>query len=858
MTNLNQGGFSSYRRLMNLNSSGGYDSSRKFSLPNIKSIFTDTASLSSTNSKILKLYIPVSILFILIFSSVLYQFDSLIYHNKNNNLPTEYNNHEVDYNGGGLGNTEEYGKLGKGSIKIDTGNSVDSINDIIDDSNDYHSGSGGSSTGDNTGDNLDEINDDFDLLTGEDSNKDNKKSDKKLKTENSNNSNNNNKVDNNSNNNKQDEDNFKKPIDFNSINDELNDPFENKILIKQNLDDSIISKSLLESSRDSIHITNLESFINHNNYNYDLNDQSKLNSNSIENLNCNNYLKYDSPILNSNPINIKESDMIGIFNEILKISQYNNIIKSFDESLTFNPSHWFKFSGSSIWLKDEKVHLMVSRVVYSPTIRNNPIISFLILQIYNPDLIEIKNKRLMYNNILKNDLDRIKIDYRNTKDESLLDIISIKFPKIIEIDNLIINTELPKGPEDPRIILKESNKDITDYDPIIIFNMLDGTSTIKEDELNRSIFYISPLQKPKDSQSSPSYKPIKFYSNDIKFNKIEKNWTPFFDNLSNSNSNNLIHFIYNSNPLIILDCNLQNGECIKSFKDDSLASISDSIEEQFQLRGGTQLISISKSILISYLKLINDNNKLIKDKNILNLKNLSKDFQIWVGFLKSHINNCGCGSNIYRPNLILLIKSNNIYNYQLISNSLDFGIDVLSWNLESTNCEEGLSNILTPNSIAFWQHSLDFNFNFNFNEYEINSIKNKIKLESSNKDKNYLNILNSKLKNLIEKNRIIDKNLLSKDSSSISNKNSNPLIFNDLMGLSITQADSTNDMILVNGLLRYILNSIQFSDLLMTNDIDVKGMNLRNSKLSNCMIIDSVEYCSRYAKDHSNFGTQSF
>ncbi|GME96420.1 unnamed protein product [[Candida] boidinii] len=550
--------------------------------------------------------------------------------------------------------------------------------------------------------------------------------------------------------------------------------------------------------------------------------------------------------------------MIGIFNEILKISQYNNIIKSFDESLTFNPSHWFKFSGSSIWLKDEKVHLMVSRVVYSPTIRNNPIISFLILQIYNPDLIEIKNKRLMYNNILKNDLDRIKIDYRNTKDESLLDIISIKFPKIIEIDNLIINTELPKGPEDPRIILKESNKDITDYDPIIIFNMLDGTSTTKEDELNRSIFYISPLQKPKDSQSSPSYKPIKFYSNDIKFNKIEKNWTPFFDNLSNSNSNNLIHFIYNSNPLIILDCNLQNGECIKSFKDDSLASISDSIEEQFQLRGGTQLISISKSILISYLKLINDNNKLIKDKNILNLKNLSKDFQIWVGFLKSHINNCGCGSNIYRPNLILLIKSNNIYNYQLISNSLDFGIDVLSWNLESTNCEEGLSNILTPNSIAFWQHSLDFNFNFNFNEYEINSIKNKIKLESSNKDKNYLNILNSKLKNLIEKNRIIDKNLLSKDSSSISNKNSNPLIFNDLMGLSITQADSTNDMILINGLLRYILNSIQFSDLLMTNDIDVKDMNLRNSKLSNCMIIDSVEYCSRYAKDHSNFGTQSF
>lgn len=841
---------------MNLNSSGGYDSSRKFSLPNIKSIFTDTASLSSTNSKILKLYIPVSILFILIFSSVLYQFDSLIYHNKNNNLPTEYNNHEVDYNGGGLGNTEEYGKLGKGSIKIDTGNSIDSINDIIDDSNDSHSGSGGSSTGDNTGGNLDEINDDFDLLTGDDSNKDNKKSDKKLKTEISNNSNNNN-VDN-SNNNKQDEDNFKKPIDFNSINDELNDPFENKILIKQNLDDSIISKSLLESSRDSIHITNLESFINHNNYNYDLNDQSKLNSNSIENLNCNNYLKYDSPILNSNPINIKESDMIGIFNEILKISQYNNIIKSFDESLIFNPSHWFKFSGSSIWLKDEKVHLMVSRVVYSPTIRNNPIISFLILQIYNPDLIEIKNKRLMYNNILKNDLNRIKIDYRNTKDESLLDIISIKFPKIIEIDNLIINTELPKGPEDPRIILKESNKDITDYDPIIIFNMLDGISTTKEDELNRSIFYISPLQKPKDSQSSPSYKPIKFYSNDLKFNKIEKNWTPFFDNLSNSNSNNLIHFIYNSNPLIILDCNLQNGECIKSFKDDSLASISDSIEEQFQLRGGTQLISISKSILISYLKLINDNNKLIKDKNILNLKNLSKDFQIWVGFLKSHINNCGCGSNIYRPNLILLIKSNNIYNYQLISNSLDFGIDVLSWNLESTNCEEGLSNILTPNSIAFWQHSLDFNFNFNFNEYEINSIKNKIKLESSNKDKNYLNILNSKLKNLIEKNRIIDKNLLSKDSSSISNKNSNPLIFNDLMGLSITQADSTNDMILINGLLRYILNSIQFSDLLMTNDIDAKDMNLRNSKLSNCMIIDSVEYCSRYAKDHSNFGTQSF
>lgn len=73
---------------------------------------------------------------------------------------------------------------------------------------------------------------------------------------------------------------------------------------------------------------------------------------------------------------------------------------------------------------------------------------------------------------------------------------------------------------------------------------------------------------------------------------------------------------------------------------------------------------------------------------------------IWVGFPKLHINNCGCGDVFYRPMLDVLIESNGIYHQEIIVPAMDLDIEVLSWDGKSTGCQG--KNVLNPNSITHW------------------------------------------------------------------------------------------------------------------------------------------------------------
>lgn len=157
----------------------------------------------------------------------------------------------------------------------------------------------------------------------------------------------------------------------------------------------------------------------------------------------------------------------------------------------------------------------------------------------------------------------------------------------------------------------------------------------------------------------------------------EKNWTPFFhpsDQAQSDISRGSIHFIYTFSPLDIIKCSLNDGFCEVVFDQETLViSKSNTFDG---MRGGTQFVPLPPQIPV------------IQNKNI------------WVGFPKVHINNCGCGDVFYRPMLDVLIESNGIYHQELIVPAIDFDIEVLSWDGKSTTCQG--KNVLNPNSIAHW------------------------------------------------------------------------------------------------------------------------------------------------------------
>lgn len=73
---------------------------------------------------------------------------------------------------------------------------------------------------------------------------------------------------------------------------------------------------------------------------------------------------------------------------------------------------------------------------------------------------------------------------------------------------------------------------------------------------------------------------------------------------------------------------------------------------------------------------------------------------IWVGFPKSHVEKCGCGSRFYRPLLSLMIEEDGIYHLELTTPNIYFGEDVLGWSLKDNLC--GHYNVLSPSSINTW------------------------------------------------------------------------------------------------------------------------------------------------------------
>lgn len=254
-------------------------------------------------------------------------------------------------------------------------------------------------------------------------------------------------------------------------------------------------------------------------------------------------------------------------------------------------------------------------------------------------------------------------------DKNWDEIYGMQFP----FSNLTFPTVLPHyidvgtqkkkdilGSEDPRIIMhRYTNIDgVEIQEPLIVFNALS-----QEVNWKRAMHIYRPLY---DANAT-----IRLDIEGLEPRNKEKNWMPF------DTTEDHIHFIY-SFRLRVIRCELATGKCHKisgpDFNDKSNAGI---------LRGGTNLIEIPTKYVPEELK--------------------SRKF--WLGIGRSHIKNCGCVNELYRPHAIIISRENEDgdgqYSLNYVSDLFDFNINPEPWTSGKTTCSDG-KLVLIPNSVAYF------------------------------------------------------------------------------------------------------------------------------------------------------------
>ncbi|KAK5961679.1 uncharacterized protein PWA37_001051 [Arxiozyma heterogenica] len=353
---------------------------------------------------------------------------------------------------------------------------------------------------------------------------------------------------------------------------------------------------------------------------------------------------------------------------------------------------WFSFGTAAVWLKKEQCYVAYTRMIYSRhENRGSSYISVVVGQMFDKDWNEIKGRRIPFRDVkmpkevkqlvqsLKRKLDiSANCDalghgtdaYENCATEinkntfkireqidKLLDKYSIKYPTVVNIP--FIMREHWNGPEDPHVILRQ---DKDGEEPVIIVNM-NSHKDIK-------VHAMMPHRK-----IDPC---VMFDIEGYDMKGFEKNWSPFFVPERVQSSDNYpgyIHFVYDYSPLQIIRCSLLTGKCKMIFNAQT-AGLDNGKGYFGIIRGGTQYVSLP---------------------NVLpQLENT----HIWVGFAKSHVDNCGCGDRFYRPTLIVLVETDGVYHLELVTPNVDFGKPIMGWNLKDTSCSG--YNVLSPSSISNW------------------------------------------------------------------------------------------------------------------------------------------------------------
>lgn len=453
-------------------------------------------------------------------------------------------------------------------------------------------------------------------------------------------------------------------------------------------------------------------------------------------------------------------------------------------------SQWLRFAGSSVWLNNLKIHFMVSRLIFSPSgIPNKGFASFLYIQAFDENWHELTiTREIPYEKLATQRIMNLDGTYTNFANNRILASRTLSFPSLLPIEfDYKMKTPNDKyywGPEDPRI-LKRFNPTFGFEEPIIVFNL-------KNEVVAKRVMHLYLPYSNKLTILTKRSEPWAY---------IEKNWTPFISR--NIKDSNKINMIYSFSPLEVLTCDIETGVC------DFLQKKNKSNRNYFgPLRGGTQLEAIP---LLDYLP------------KHLAIK-FPKKRQVYVGFARTHLNQCGCGESMYRPNFIILVEdynpTTNKFYYKIadISSFFDFNAVIRKWTIPEVDdngnligqadnkllCDKSLRNVLIPNSIAYW---------------DIESIT----IGTVEYERTHFNMIpNEKPKSLLK--------------------------FNDYMGVTLSAGDIDVSIVHVHGLLDYILNIPSLFDADTYIDTNKKAKVNGTRFNERCSALAAQEYCISYAR----------
>lgn len=395
---------------------------------------------------------------------------------------------------------------------------------------------------------------------------------------------------------------------------------------------------------------------------------------------------------NSNLTDVVKDFMDSKSDYFLELQPFLKEVPEQIEKGTIN-DHWFQMVGSSVFLKEYGVHLMISRIMYSPLgSKNEPLFSFAYAQIFNTNWEELKNVELIVPD--------------NTNESMKM----VSYPGILSIPIHHDYREVKKsyfGPEDPRLVLVKNDEGYEE--PLIVFNAfhrkissidetIDGYKNVKY-QYFRSMFmsflWKSQSGKRNIEESDDMEWRVYLKTKEIRVidtprESTEKNWTPMISHIERQlhKFDRFIYFVYKWSDLRVLKCSLDEGFCQFVYKLPSKAQKSkdsDKDDEIGALRGGTPMINI-------------------RDLNIPEInKRLPSGKEIWIGFPRAHLTNCGCSNHMYRPNLAVISKTGTNFKISHISSFMSFNVELIGWypNQEKL-CDPNIQSVFIPNGISEW------------------------------------------------------------------------------------------------------------------------------------------------------------
>lgn len=373
--------------------------------------------------------------------------------------------------------------------------------------------------------------------------------------------------------------------------------------------------------------------------------------------------------------------------------------------------HWFRMAGSSVWLEEYGVHMMVSRLAYSPDgSRNNPKLSFVYTELFTSLWKPVELSLVVPTNI--------ENGHRYFKHKNQAYTI-MNYPTILPVPFFHDYNEFDKkylGPEDSRVILVKNPAG--HEEPLLIFNAYhqkpdfidddEDDYLLKQMQEYRSMWVSWPWQYQKGKLNTDGIANFRF--DNTMYNRAkelviknlprqvnQKNWTPLISEslrAVNGYDSELL-FVYRWANLQILKCNILNDDRCGFFYNLNERLVTSSLVGP--LRGGTQLVNINELLRSS------TGNEIVD-------KLIPQGREIWVAFARAHLLECGCGRDLYRPNLVVVVKDTitdgdnkkEVFKLSHVSAFMSLNVDIIPWNPFKPYQLCNGTNALIPNGISKW------------------------------------------------------------------------------------------------------------------------------------------------------------